>query len=41
LSYEGDEEMGLPPKALYSEEDACRAVAEANEVLTACEKLIE
>jgi HEPN domain-containing protein len=37
----GDEELGLPPEALYSEEDARRAIAEANEVLTACEKLIE
>jgi HEPN domain-containing protein len=39
-SFYGDEESGLPPEMLYSEQDAAEALEKAALVLDACRRLI-
>ena len=40
-SFYGDEESGLPPEALYSDQDAAEALEKAAFVLDACRRLLE
>jgi len=40
ISFYGDEELGLPPQELYTEEDAHLAWDEARYVFQTCQKLI-
>lgn len=40
ISFYGDEQSGVPPEELYTEEDADEALAKAREVLDACRALI-
>ena len=40
-SFYGDEESGLPPETLYSDQDAAEALEKATFVLDACRRLLE
>jgi HEPN domain-containing protein len=40
ISFYGDEQSGVPPEELYTQEDADEASAKAREVLEACHALI-
>lgn len=40
ISFYGDEETGLPPEELYTNEDAAQALTDARQVVRLCENFI-